>query len=131
MKTKKKIGIGPEGLMHKQFAALIKQYEFYKKLDCAWWSYDASGENRNAITASLLKAKGLKGGKADYEFKQLRGDIMYHIYIEIKSEKGKQSENQIKFQESCQKSINDVYYIARSVKEAIDILIEEKILLDN
>ena len=52
-----KRGLGIEDKIHKDFAAMIRQYELYKKLNCAFWSYDSTGEKRTAMTASLLKAK--------------------------------------------------------------------------
>jgi hypothetical protein len=68
MKQHKRIGIGQEGILHKQFGALMKKYEMLKRLDCIFWSYSGSGEKRSLTTASLLKAKGLKSGQSDYHF---------------------------------------------------------------
>jgi len=131
---KKKTGIGVEGKIHKQFASIIIQYEGYKRLKADWWSYDASGEKRNLTTASLLKAKGLRGGKPDYEFISVRDGLAYYLYIEFKRPKvkgcsaGKQSDNQKKFQDIFNTASNCNYYICYSVKEAIDILIANKFL---
>lgn len=126
--TRKKIGIGNEGLMHKQFAGIIRQYEGYGKLKCEWWSYDSAGEKRSLMTGALLKAKGLKPGKSDYEFKQIRGNIAHHLYIEFKFGKGKQSDNQIAFEKTC-KASNEKYYVVYSVEEAIDILKKEGFII--
>jgi hypothetical protein len=65
-------GLGQEDRTHKSFASIIRRYEVLGLLNCPWWSYDASGEYRNVKTGALLKAKGLRPGKADYEFKTIR-----------------------------------------------------------
>ena len=122
-------GLGSEDIMHKQFGILMLQYEGFNLMDCEWFSYDASGEKRSLITGALLKAKGLRPGKSDYEFRQLRDDIMYHIYIEFKVPKGKQSPNQKAFEKTCAKAKNNIYYLAYSVEEAVKILQQEKILI--
>jgi hypothetical protein len=120
-------GLGKEDQLHKQFAALIKKYEKMGKLNCSFWSYDASGENRTLQTGALLKAKGLRPGKSDYEFKIVKSGIAYHIYIEFKTETGKQSPNQKLFEESC-RAVNESYHIARSVQDGLKILEEEGII---
>lgn len=125
--------LGIEDIIHQKFAAQVKQLELYNKLNCIWWSYDASGEKRSPITGSLLKSKGLNSGQADYHFITLRGDIAHIIYIEFKRPKigtkpaGKQSENQIKFQQRL-KASNIKYYLAYSVDEGIKILEKEGII---
>jgi hypothetical protein len=124
-----KKGLGKEDMMHKNFGGLLRQYQAYGRLDCEWFSYDASGEYRKQTTGALLKAKGLAPGKSDYEFKKLKNDTMHHIYIEMKAGKGKQSEYQKKFEETCRDSVNNTYYLAYSVEEAIKILEKEKILI--
>jgi len=139
-----KKGIGAEGIIQKNFAALVRQYEGYKILDCAWWSYDSSGEARNAVTASLLKAKGLRGGKSDFEFiknkicgRKSDNSPIYEthfIFIEFKKPKtatsaaGKQSESQKEFEDVFKDSVNCRYYMAYSVEEGIKILEKENIL---
>lgn len=124
----KKRGLGQEDIMHKNFAGVIRKYEGYKQLNAVWFSYDASGESRSKITGGLLKSKGLRSGKADFEFRTLRGDIMHHIYLEFKAGKNKQQANQKEFEETCKGSINNRYYVAYSIEAAINILIKEDIL---
>lgn len=127
--------LGIEDKIHKQFASQVKTLEFYDKLNCLWWSYDASGEKRSAITGSLLKTKGLNSGQADYHFITLRGHIAHIIYIEFKRPKigtkpaGKQSDNQIEFQRRLEAD-NIRYYLAYSVDEAIRVLEKEGVLID-
>lgn len=120
-----------EDALHKKFAALIRDYESKGKLHCAWWSYDSSGEKRPSKklpngksyspTGALLKAKGLRPGKSDYEFKVVKNTIAYHVYIEFKTEKGTQGPNQKLFEESCY-AVNEFYYIARDVNAGLKIL---------
>lgn len=142
MKIKK--GLGTEGQIHKDFSKLMQQYELYDQLLASWWSYDASGEKRNAITGALLKAKGLKSGKPDYEFIMIKPDflakdcfIAHYLYLEFKKPKtslspaGKQSDNQKKFESIFKKVANVNYYVCYSVKEAIEILIEQGFLKNN
>ncbi len=114
-------GLGQEDLMHKSFGSILRQYKGFGKLNCSWFRYDASGENRNQKTGALLKAKGLIAGKSDYEVRFLKDGITHNLYLEFKTPTGKQSESQKLFQESC-KGSNDHYYVVRSVNEALDRL---------
>jgi hypothetical protein len=127
--TKMRKGLGQEDLLHKAFASTVKMYEGAGKLDCAFYSYDASGEYRQLKTGQLLKAKGLRPGQSDYFFKKKKRNLAFYVYIEFKTEKGKQSESQKAFEETC-RSVNESYYIARSVKEGIEILIKEGIIIE-
>ncbi len=120
-------GLGEEDLMHKTFGGLLKVYEGMGKLNCQHYSYDASGEKRDLKTGALLKAKGLKPGAADYSFKMIKDNIAHYTYIEFKTQKGKQSDNQKLFEKGCCAD-NEDYYIVRSVNEAITILEEKRII---
>ena len=122
--------LGQEDLMHKNFSSMIKLYQGMGKLNCHHWSYDASGENRNAKTGALLKAKGLNPGMSDYHFKYVKDNIAHYLYLEFKTKKGKQSENQKKFEQTCIAN-NEDYHIVRSVQEAIDTLVKYKIVKEN
>lgn len=124
-----KRGLGQEDRSHKGFSNLVRGYETLGKLNSPWWGYNAAGENRNAITGALLKAKGLKCGESDYFFKTIRDNIAHYIYIEFKTKTGKQSPNQKLFEQSCTAD-NEKYYLARSVEDAINILIKEKVIID-
>lgn len=108
----------------------MRQYEGYGKLNATWWSYDASGESRTKQTGGLLKSKGLRPGKSDYEFRTLKGDIMHHVYIEFKWNKGKQRPAQKEFEKTCEGAVNDNYYVAYSIQEAMGILIKEGVIND-
>lgn len=91
----KKIGIGTEGKIQKDFGLFLRwiesghwqekqaiaqkannsvdffnavaKYQHYK-LRCVVWSYMPFGEKRTAVTASLLWCKGTKNSFADYLF---------------------------------------------------------------
>ena len=130
MKTSRKIGIGAEGLLHKKFRNTVWQYEVYKKLNCLFWTYSASGEYRKPTTGALLKAKGLKTGFADYHFIYRIDGIDHNIFLEFKAGKNKQSQSQIDFQNLYKDSKNSFYYVVYSVEEAINILIEHNIIID-
>lgn len=128
MKTRK-IGIGAEGLLHKKFKNTVKEYEFYKKLNCLFWTYSASGEYRKPTTGALLKAKGLKTGFADYHFIYRIDGIDHNIFLEFKAGKNKQSQSQIDFQNLYKDSKNSFYYVVYSVEEAINILIKHNVII--
>ena len=132
-KQRKKIGIGPEGTMHKNFARLVRQYEAYNRLkDCAAWTYNAAGEKRSIMTGALLKAKGLAKGWPDYLFiksvAKKKQFIAEFIWIEFKAPNGKQSDEQFDFEVTCQHMQNMRYYLAYSVEQAIKILEKEGFL---
>lgn len=124
--------LGNEDIMHKTFAAQVRGFELYKKLNknCKWWGYNAAGEYRKPATGALLKAKGLHRGEPDYSFRLLKDSIMHHIYIEFKAGKNKQSDYQKQFEETCSLIENERYYVVYSVAEAINILEKEKIIID-
>lgn len=136
MKSRKKIGIGNEGRLHKDFASIVRQYESYKKLDVLLWSYFPSGEKRSAITGALLKAKGLAKGIPDYFFIQKRSVISAFepeydvkiVFIEFKFGKGKQSYSQVEFEKKMGGLQNVTYRLCYSVEEAINVLLKEKII---
>ncbi len=120
----KKIGIGAEGLIHKNFADLLRVKEYLKQINCVFWSYNAAGEKRSPITGSLLKAKGLKTGQADYTFYyQNRNSYTVNIlFLEFKAKKGKQSESQKDFASKFEKTDNVNYEVCYSVNEAVAVL---------
>jgi hypothetical protein len=127
----KSIGIGKEGLIHKKFANLIREYENLRLLNCERWSYDAAGEKRQLTTASLLKAKGLKRGHPDYSFICIQRGIAIIFYIEFKSGKNKQTTEQKDFELMCQKSSNLIYQTCYSPEEAINFLIKNGVIKNN
>jgi hypothetical protein len=120
----KKIGIGAEGLIHKNFADLLRVKEYLKQINCVFWSYNAAGEKRSPITGALLKAKGLKTGQADYTFYyQNRNSYNVNIlFLEFKAKKGKQSESQKDFESKFEAKDNVNYEVCYSVDEAVSVL---------
>lgn len=132
--ARKKIGIGAEGLIHKKFANIIRDYEAYNKLNCLYWSYNASGEKRTPMTGALLKAKGLNKGMADYVFfqRKKKSDVVKFylnvIFIEFKAGKNKQSDSQKDFENKFIDLFNCKYYTCYSVDEAINILEKEDVI---
>lgn len=117
-------GIGIEDKMHISFGQLIQQYEFYSKLDCNFWSYQAGGEKRNISTGAMLKKKGLKRGVPDYLF--IDGNQL--VWLEFKTPTGKQSKEQKEFQEMCKATDNMFYYVVRSIEEGLKILKDHLII---
>ena len=128
--------LGKEDIAHKRIANQLRGYEAWGLLKCRWWSYDASGENRAQKTGALLKAKGLKSGKSDYEFRVNKKGVMHHIYIEIKIAKNdeagkkKQQDNQKEFESTCDEVDNNRYYLVSGI-DHVDILPKvEQVLKD-
>ena len=137
------MALGVEDIIHKKFAAVVRQYEVYNQLKCSFWTYTPFGEFRKKTTAFLLAAKGTKAGVADYLFikRKLSGikpdgsDLfdLHYIWIEFKKPKtetaaGKQNDSQKAFEAIFKDSLNSRYYIAYSVEEGIKILQKEGIL---
>ena len=102
---------------------------------CVGWTLDGSlkaiwfhigNENTNSLGMnSKLKALGRISGCPDYCF------INKHrtIFLEFKSEKGKQTINQMAFEAWCLE-IGISYFIIRSIEQAIKILQDNKFLDD-
>lgn len=71
-----------------------------------------NGEKRGIITATILKRQGVKSGVADmffampkcYNDKYESTVIIHGLFIEFKSGKGKQNENQIAFEKAVTKT---------------------------
>lgn len=122
-------GLGEEDILHKDFASVVRKYNCYSRLkNIISWTYNASGEKRSKTTGSLLKAKGLAKGVPDFLFrKRDKDNICHNIWLEFKTPTGKQSKSQIEFEEKCT-CANERYYLPRSVKEGLDILIKEDLL---
>lgn len=72
-----------------------------------------NGGQRNVVVASKLKAEGVRAGVADLILMCGFGNI---VFIEMKTEKGKQQESQIAFERMCNKN-GYVYKIVRNFEE--------------
>jgi hypothetical protein len=131
--TTKKRGLGGEDKIHKDFKRTLEQYEAYSQTNILCWSYIASGEHRNKITANLLKAKGVKRGWGDYLIiSDLdNSGIAHAIFLEFKYGKNKQSEYQVDFQKNLEQSqcLNTHYKVCYSTDEAIEYLKQIGVIL--
>lgn len=129
--TRKK-GIGQEDRMQIQLGGLLRQYQGYGKMPhVIAWTYLPMGEYRKPETAAMLKKKGVNPGWGDYLFfvynkKQAWVDI---IFLELKTEKGKQQKTQQDFELGFAGACNVTYGLERSVAEAIKFLEREGILI--
>lgn len=124
-------GIGQEDRMHMDFGLLIRQYEGYKKLNATRWTYIASGEKRNLATAAMLKKKGVKPAWPDYIFikSDKNGINSKTVFLEFKTTEGKQSKEQKQFEQDFDGCQNVRYWLVRSVKEGVEALEQEGILI--
>ena len=113
-----------EDKIHKEFSKQIYLLENTRNLNCIHWGYSGSGEKRNLITGALLKAKGLKRGEPDYHFYYTKNNLLFVLFLEFKSQKGKQSDEQKHFENKFKGLENCNYFIVKSAKEGIDILKE-------
>lgn len=120
---KSKRGLGSEDILHKNTAEVLTNYKI-------WFTYIPSGEKRSIMTGALLKAKGLKRGLPDFWIRYRVGFIMHHLYLEAKVGKNKQDREgfQKTFEESCKASVNEKYYIYKSLDELISILKKEGVI---
>ncbi|QOR55491.1 MAG: hypothetical protein ULS35scaffold63_48 [Phage 33_17] len=112
-----------------QFGQLINKYAALNKLNSVWWTYMPLGEYRLPSTASMLKKKGVKAGMADYLFIKSKDNFLYLVWIEFKTDIGKQNPNQILFQNRINNYQNSVYLIARSVADAVKFLEKYEVLI--
>lgn len=70
---------------------------------------------RTRANASRMKAQGIVAGVADLMLSVARGGF-HALYIEMKSEKGRQTENQVRFQNDVEKQ-GYKYVICRGFDE--------------
>lgn len=116
--------MGEEDRMHVQFGQLMLQYEFYNKSKWIFFTYLPFGEQRTKLTGGLLKKKGCKRGVPDFLFIREKNKVAEMIWLEFKTDKGKQSREQFNFQVNCEHVGNMRYYLPRSVEEAVKIVEE-------
>jgi hypothetical protein len=129
----KRIGIGKEGYLHINFNTQIESLKLDNQLKINRYHYSTSGEKRSLATGALLKRKGAKKGLPDFEF-CYRGSIEninnidFTLYIEFKVENNKQTKEQKDFENLYLDSRTKFYYVAYSVKEAINILKQHNLI---
>lgn len=92
------------------------QYPGYKKL----LFHPSNGGKRNAIEAAKFKRMGVRPGVADLML-VVPNKFYPYMCIELKSEKGKQSEHQKDFQRAVE-SIGAKYVVCRSLEEFIEVV---------
>jgi hypothetical protein len=122
-------GLGLEDKIHTIFGQLVQQYKAYKKLNCSIATYMPFGEKRNLATGALLKKKGAIRGVPDWLFIKDNGGNAEMIWLEFKTEKGKQSTEQQEFEFKCKQLKNARYYLARSVEDGLKVLEKEKLII--
>ena len=83
----------PEDNLHKQIAKYLADCEMAKVFGrSGFWTYMPFGEKRTALTGALLKSKGTKRGVPDFMILVRLDNSTEIIWIEAKSEKGKQEQ---------------------------------------
>lgn len=78
----------------------------------------ANGGSRNAIEGANLKKEGVLAGVADLQVLLNNGKS---LFLEVKTEKGKQQQTQKDFEERC-KELGHNYHIVRSIEDVINVL---------
>ena len=78
----------------------------------------ANGGSRNAIEGANLKKEGVLAGIADLQVLLNNGKS---LFLEVKTEKGKQQQTQKNFEERC-KQLGHNYHVVRSVEDVINVL---------
>ncbi|MBO4516765.1 hypothetical protein J5751_05045 [bacterium] len=118
-----------EDQLHKQVANLLFQLEGLGKFGKnGFFTYFPAGEKRNAITGSLLKAKGTRKGVPDFMIILRDIEITSFLWIECKTLKGKQTTEQKEFEHKTTNQINENYIVIRSLEELMDYLHKIKLL---
>lgn len=79
-----------------------------------------NGGQRNSVVAAKLKAEGAMAGVADLVIVSLNR----HIYIEMKTPKGKQTAKQQAFQQHVTR-LGHPYYVCHSIEEFMQVCKQE------
>lgn len=92
--------------------------------------YDRAEDRLRTEIVRELKAIGCKVWRIEPSFRGrfglgdlyviTRSPTLIHIWLEVKTKKGKQTKDQELFQVLCDSSCNAYYYIVRSVEEALE-----------
>jgi hypothetical protein len=86
----------------------------YKYPECTLFAIP-NGHKRNAITGAILKREGVVAGVADLFL--MKANQKYNgLWIEVKTDKGKQSESQKEFQRKALRE-GYKYVICRSIEQ--------------
>lgn len=108
----------PESWLHKSISKLLEAAAPRRVM---WW-HTPNGEKRDAVTAAMLKAMGVKPGVPDFLlYDTLTG---YLHCIEVKAKDGYLSDAQKGWMDRFTSSPTGRYAVARSVDEAVQILLD-------
>lgn len=91
---------------------------FFPKLPCKLLFHVPNGGSRNKVEAAKLNGQGVKPGVSDVILLIPRNGFA-SLCIEFKTESGKQSKEQIEFQQQAE-AFGNKYVIARTAFEAIE-----------
>jgi hypothetical protein len=108
----------PEGVLHRGIAKLLEAAAPRRVM---WW-HTPNGEKRDHLTASILKGMGLKPGVPDF---LLYDTVTGYLHaIEVKAKDGYLSDAQKGWMERFTSSPTGRYAVARSVDDAVQILLD-------
>lgn len=110
--------LGPEDKECLRFANIMREMTLRRRYDGVWLHIPNEGK-RHMITGAIARALGLIPGAADYLFVNRRGAA----FIEFKSAKGRQNDNQQRFQLWCGEA-GIRYGVAHTTEEALALLRE-------
>ena len=89
----------------------------YKYPECTLFAIP-NGHKRNAITGAILKREGVVAGVADLFL--MKANQKYHgLWIEVKTDKGKQSESQKEFERKALRE-GYKYVICKNIDQFIN-----------
>jgi hypothetical protein len=89
----------------------------YKYPECTLFAIP-NGHKRNAITGAILKREGVVAGVADLFL--MKSNNKYHgLWIEVKTDKGKQSESQKEFERKALRE-GYKYVICKNIDQFIN-----------
>jgi len=101
---------------------VAKVLRAYARTDICWWTVPNHGW-RGWKAGKKLKDQGVRKGASDL---MLLIDKVLHC-LELKVDKGEQSDDQEKFQEDIIRA-GGKYYLAKSFKEAMNVLVQIRAL---
>jgi hypothetical protein len=100
--------------------AIADLLRFRAKPD-VWWSHFPAGEARSERTGALLKRMGTRAGSPDFILFRATGSTGWPFGLELKTEKGRQSDTQ-KATQALWERAGGKYELVRSYQEAVSFL---------
>ena len=82
-----------------------------------------NGGQRNSVVAEKLKAEGATAGVADLVIVANNR----HIYVEMKTPKGRQTPKQVEFEKHV-KALGHKYYVCHSIEEFMQVCKQELVV---